>query len=145
MRVLAVDPGTKNLGIAISDPTGTIANPLNVIKHKSRTEDAVRIAEIAFEYNAAVIIIGEALDDEGYPTSQSQQANRLAAEIRTKTKLPVELWDESDSTQIAQDTYRNMGVSRKKRKGHLDHIAATVILQSYLNAHNPPNHDNGSE
>jgi putative holliday junction resolvase len=134
MRVLAVDPGEKRIGLAISDPTGTIANPLRVIKHVARPVDAAAVAQIAEEQGAGLIVVGQALDDEGLPTLQSRRAERLARAIREQTSLPVELWDESGSTQAAIAARIAMGVSRKKRRGHLDDLAAAVILQSYLDS-----------
>ncbi len=134
MRILGVDPGEKNIGIALSDPSGTIANPLTVVQHVSRPIDAATIAQLARENNAARIIIGQALDWDGKPTVSGRRAARLAGAIRTQTELPVELWDESHSTQMAQSARVAMGVRRARRRGHLDDLAATVILQSYLNA-----------
>lgn len=137
MRILAVDPGEKRLGIAISDPTGTIANPLVVIKHISRLLDAAAVAQLAVEQAAGLIVVGQALDDEGEATMQSQRAVRFAEALRKQTDLPIALWDESGSTQTARGALIAMGVSRRRRSGHLDHLAATVILQSYLDAHAP--------
>jgi putative holliday junction resolvase len=135
MRILAVDPGEKHLGVAISDPTGTIANPLTVIKHVARLVDAAAIAQIARDQEAGLIVVGEALNDEGEATSQSRRAVRFSEAIRLQTNLPVELWDESGSTQAAREARIAMGVSRRKRRGHMDDLAATVILQTYLDAH----------
>jgi putative Holliday junction resolvase len=135
MRILAVDPGEKRIGIAISDPSGTIANPFSVIKHIARPIDAAVIARLALEQEAGLIVVGQALDDENMPTPQSKRAERLAEAIRSQSELPVVLWDESDSTQIARQARIQMGVSRRKRAGHMDDLAAAVILQSYLDAH----------
>ena len=135
MRILAVDPGEKRLGIAISDPTATIANPLTVVKHISRPLDAATIAQLALEQQAGKIIVGQALDEDNNPTPEGRKAARLAEAIQQQTDLPVELWDESGSTQSARQARQSMGVSRKKRSGHMDDLAATVILQSYLDAH----------
>lgn len=135
MRVLAIDPGEKRLGVAISDPTGTIANPLTVIKHSSRLIDAAAIAQLAAEHCAELIVVGHALGMDGESTPQGRRAERLAEVIRSQTPLPVELWDESGSTQAAQHARRALSVSRKKRGGHLDDLAATYILQTYLDAH----------
>lgn len=137
MRVLAVDPGEKNIGLAVSDPTGTIANPLTVLKHVSRPIDAASIAQLALEHNVDRIIVGQALDDEGIPTVQGRSAARLAAAIRYQCDLPVDLWDESYSTRAAREALVAIGVARMKRKGHHDSLAATYILQTYLDA-NPP-------
>lgn len=134
-RVLGVDPGDKRIGLAVSDPTGTIARGLAVVNHVARAVDAATIAQIAAEQGAIKIIVGQALDDEGQVGPAARKAVRLAEAIRLQTDLPVELWDESGSTQTAQQTRIVMGVSRKKRSGHLDELAAAVILQSYLEAH----------
>jgi putative holliday junction resolvase len=134
-RVLAVDPGEKRIGMAISDPTATIANPLRVINHVSRPLDAAQITLAANEQQARLIIVGQALDQEGLPGPRARSAMRLAEAIRLQSDIPVELWDESGSTQEARAARFSMGVSRRKRSGHLDELAATVILQSYLDAH----------
>ena len=139
MRVLAVDPGEKNIGIALSDPTSTIANPLTVIKHISRPVDAATIALLAHENGAGLIVVGQALDEEDQPTAQSRRAYRLASAIRNQTKVPVILWDESGSTQAARTARLAMGVSRRKRSGHLDDLAATYILQTYLDSQQQSN------
>ena len=135
MRVLAVDPGEQRLGIALSDPTGTIANPLLVIKHTSRPVDAAVIVNLAQENDAGLIIVGQALDTDGQPSPQGRRAARLAEAIQGQTDLRVVLWDESGSTIAARQAMINMGVSRRKRRGHLDDLAATYILQTYLDAH----------
>ena len=132
MRILAVDPGEKNIGIALSDPSGTIANPLTLLGHVSRIVDAAAIAALAAERNAGLIVVGQTLDEEGNPTPQGRRAARLVAAIRAQTDLPVVLWDESGSTQAARRARLEMGAPRRKRGGHLDELAATYILQTYL-------------
>ncbi len=134
-RILAVDPGDKRLGISISDPTGTIANPFTVIQHVSRKADAREIVKIATEKEVVRIVIGWALDSDGYPGPQARKAQRLASVISEQTAIPVELWDESGSTQMARSAQVKM-MSRKKRRRNdtIDSLAATIILQSYLDA-----------
>ncbi len=135
MRVLAVDPGEKRLGIALSDPSGTIASPLTILKHTSRQIDAATIAQLAQEHDAGLIVVGQATDSEGKPNVSGRRAARLAAAIRAQTNLPVELWDESESTQAAMAAQLAMGAGKKRRGEPKDDHAATVILQSYLDAH----------
>lgn len=135
MRILAVDPGQKNIGIALSDETGTIASPLTVIQHVKREIDAAQVAAIAAENNAKLIVIGQSFDIDGKPNFEGRRSARFARVLQTQTNIPVKLWDESHSTQIARQAAIQMNVRRKKRRGHLDEIAATVILQSYLDAH----------
>ncbi len=138
MRILAVDPGEKRIGIAISDPTGTIARPLNIMKHISRPIDAAAIAELAKQNEAVLIVVGKSLDEEGTPTLRSRQADRLAEAIRQQCELPVKMWDESFSTKDAREARIAMGTPRDKRRGHLDDLAATVLLQSYLDSNPSP-------
>jgi putative Holliday junction resolvase len=138
MRLLAVDPGEKRIGIAISDPTGTIAAPLTVVQHVSRLVDAATISDLARQYQVILIIIGKSLDEEGSSTPQSRRADRLADAIRQQCEIPLFTWDESFSTQTARQARIEMHTSRSKRRGHLDELAATVILQSYLDSRANP-------
>lgn len=132
MKILAVDPGDKRIGLAVSDPTGTLSRPLTVIQHTSRDEDAQKIVEIAEEECAGMIVVGWALDSEGEVGHRARKSQRLADVIRTKTSLPIKMWDESGTTQAAIQSRIAMGVSRKKRQGHLDDVAASFLLQDFL-------------
>jgi putative Holliday junction resolvase len=132
MKVLSVDPGDKRIGLAISDPTGTLARPLQVIEHEARVKDAQRIAAIAVEEGAALIVVGQPLDSEGEVGPQARKSQRLAEAIRQVTQLSVHLWDESGTTRAAVQSRIEMGASRKKRRGHLDDLAASILLQDFL-------------
>jgi putative holliday junction resolvase len=137
MRILAVDHGEKHIGLAISDPTATIASPLKVIDHISRLMDAAQVASLASENGVAIIIVGQSFDDDGKPNLAGRRAAKFAEALRGQTQIPVVLWDESFSTQDARLARIEMGVSRKKRGGHLDELAAVMILRSYLEANKP--------
>ncbi|MBI2757158.1 MAG: Holliday junction resolvase RuvX [Chloroflexi bacterium] len=134
MRILAVDHGEKRIGLAISDLTGSIARPLTVIKHVSRVVDAAQVASIAAENNAELIVVGQSFDEEGHPNLAGRRAARFADELKNQTKIRIVMWDESFSTQDARAARIELGVARKKRAGHLDELAAVVILQSYLDS-----------
>lgn len=138
MRVLAVDPGSKRIGLAVSDPSGTIANPLTVLTHVARAVDAAAVAAIAAEQGAGLIVVGQSLDEDGRPNFEGRRAARFAEALRTQTSLPVVLWDEAFSTQDARAARLAMGMPRSRRAGHLDDLAATILLQSYLDAHSRP-------
>jgi putative pre-16S rRNA nuclease len=137
MRVLAVDHGEKHIGLALSDPTATIASPLLVIKHVSRLMDAAQVANLASEEEVGLIVIGQSFDEEGRPNLAGRRAARFAEALKVQTQIPVILWDESFSTQDARAARIEMGVSRKKRSGHLDELAAVMILKSYLDTNRP--------
>jgi putative Holliday junction resolvase len=132
MRILAVDHGEKRIGLALSDPTATFASPLTVIKHVSRLMDAAQVANLAFESEAGLIIIGQSFDEEGNPNLAGRRAAKFAEALKEQTQIPVELFDESFSTQDARGTVIEMGFSRKKRAGHHDSLAAVMILRSYI-------------
>jgi len=134
MRILSVDHGEKRIGIAVSDLTATIASPLTVVEHVSRAVDAAQVAALALEQGAGLIVIGQSFDDEGRPNAAGRAAARFAEALRAQTTIPVEMWDESFSTQEARATRVELNVSRRKRAGHHDSLAAVVILQSYLEA-----------
>lgn len=132
MRIMAVDHGEKRIGLALSDPTATIASPLKVIEHVSRLMDAAQVANLAQENEAGLIVIGQSFDEEGRPNLAGRRAAKFAQALKEQTVIPVVLWDESFSTQDARAARIELGVPRKKRGGHQDALAAAVILQSYL-------------
>jgi putative Holliday junction resolvase len=143
MRLLAVDPGEKMIGLAVSDPTGTIARPLTSLRHEARAKDAARIAALAAEHVVEGIVMGLALDAQGKVGPQARRAERLAEALRACTSLPICFQDESYSSLAAEEvlrvTRRTPAGGGKKRRGHQDPhlhaVAAAAILQSYLDAH----------
>jgi putative Holliday junction resolvase len=137
VRILVVDHGEKRIGLALSDPTATIASPLTVIKHVSRLLDAAQVANLASENEVGLIVIGQSFDEDGNPNLAGRHAARFAEALREQTQIPIVLWDESFSTQDARAARIKLGVSRKKRAGHLDELAAVMILRSYLESRKP--------
>lgn len=135
MRILSVDPGSKRIGLAISDMTGTIANPLTVLLHVARLVDAAAVAELAASHAAGLIVIGQSFDENGNPSFEGRRSKRFADALKTQTAIPVILWDELFTTQDARLARLQMGAARKRRSGHLDDLAAAALLQSYLDAH----------
>ncbi|MCW5878675.1 MAG: Holliday junction resolvase RuvX [Anaerolineales bacterium] len=132
MKVLAVDPGEVRIGLAISDPSGTLARPLQIIQHIARDKDAERVAAIAAEYEVERIVVGLALNEHGRPTRSGRKAARMAERLRGLTGLDVDLVEESFTTQKALRVRQEMEFSRKKKQKPVDAEAAAVILQGYL-------------
>jgi putative Holliday junction resolvase len=141
-KIMAIDPGAERIGVAISDLTATIAHPFTVIKHVQRNKDAEQIVAIALEKSVKLIVIGQAFYSNGEPNPSGRKSARLAEAIMQITDIPVVLWDEHESTQLARKARREMGV-KKKQNSHLDDLAATIILQTYLDS--LPNHSNYSD
>src|SRR5258706_5990593 len=134
MRILAVDHVEWRIGLALSDSTATIATPLKVIQHVSRVIDAAQVADLAAHNDAGLIVVGQSFDEEGNPNLAGRRAARFADELKNQTKVPIELWDESFSTQDAPAARIELGVPRKKRQGHMHALVAFSVLQSYLEA-----------
>ena len=135
--VLAVDWGSKRIGIAISDPTGKIARPLGVVLHTSRTNDAEKIVNLSKKNNADDIIVGVTYEDENCLSPSGRSASRLADEISKLFGKPVFLWDEAFTTQAAKELQIEKGISQKEAKGHQDDLAAVLLLDDYLEKTNP--------
>ncbi len=131
-RILAVDWGAKRIGLALSDPTRTIASPLTVLTHTSRAEDAAAILRTATEKGAGLILVGVTYEDDHQLTPAGRSAQRLVEALQAQGTIEVRTCDESFSTQIARESRLLMGVPKSKRKGHFDAIAAVVFLQRYL-------------
>ncbi len=137
-RYLAVDPGEKFLGLALSDPTGQLARPLQVLRHVSHRADAEAIARVAQEHGVTTIIVGLATDIHGHPTTlQARRARNLARHLRRISGLPVLLWDETGTTQAVQRLWRYTR-RRGRHRQRPDAAAAALLLQSFLNAQRPP-------
>jgi putative holliday junction resolvase len=138
-RWLAIDWGERRIGLAISDPTGTIASPAGMIER--RTGKRAPIAELvrrAVSLEARGIVMGLPLDGEGAETVRSAECRRVAAELARRTALPVSLLDERFTTAVALRAVREMGGSTRGRKGEVDALAATVLLQQALRMHALP-------
>ena len=131
MRILAVDPGTKRVGIAVSDPTGLIATPLAVLPRKGAEAEISRlIAELEVE----LVIVGAPRGLGGTETLSGKMAKEFVAALATEVDLPIEQADERYTSRIAEDVLLEAGVSRRERRASTDKVAAAVLLQGYLDA-----------
>ena len=131
-RIMAVDPGEKRIGVAISDETCSLARGLTVVAHVSMKADCEKLVQLAKQNDVSVIIIGNPINESGEERPQNRHAMRVAETLAELSGLRTVLWDESGSTKGAQSIRRQMGGSRDKRSGHLDEVAAALILQSWL-------------
>jgi putative holliday junction resolvase len=129
-RILAIDPGDKRIGLAISDPDQKIASPLQIIVHISRQLDSARIAQIANEHQVGLIIIGYPTDIDGNMGPQGRKSQKLLDALKLQIDLPILLWDETGSSVLADQIKPLYG--RRKSQKPVDDLAAVVILQQYL-------------
>ena len=141
-RWMAVDWGERRIGLAISDPTGTIASPAGVIERRAgKRAPVAELVRRAVSLEARGIVMGLPLDGEGEETVRSAECRRVAAELARRTALPVTLVDERFTTATALRAVREMGGSTRGRKGDVDALAATVLLQQALRMQSLPTVD----
>ena len=132
-RLLAVDYGERRIGLAISDPTGTIASPAgHIVRRAGKRPPIAEIIRRAQALEAKGFVVGLPLDESGEDTPRAIEVRRIAAEIAKRTGLPVRLIDERFTTAAALRAVREMGGSTRGRKGDVDALAATVLLQHAL-------------
>jgi putative holliday junction resolvase len=132
VRILAVDPGSKRVGLAVSDPTETIAQALSTIPAEPGGTLATRLAEIAKAHEARRIVVGLPLRLDGTRGPEAAAAKQLADGLRQASGLPVELVDERMTTAAAERSLIAGGVRREKRRLVVDGVAATLLLQGHL-------------
>jgi putative Holliday junction resolvase len=133
-RFLAVDYGRKRIGLAISDPLGMIASPAGFItRREGKRAPITKILARAAELEARGFVLGLPLDGEGNETDWTAEVRALGAEISKRTGMPVRFYDERFTTAAALRTIREMGESTRGRKGDVDSLAATILLQQALN------------
>jgi putative Holliday junction resolvase len=130
--LLALDVGERRIGVACSDPTGTLATPWLTIRRASRREDFATIARLAGERGAVAVVVGHPLNMDGSAGPQARRVARYAQALAEHLPIPVFLWDERLSTDIALEKRRS--VRRSRAPASVDAEAAAVILQDYLDA-----------
>ncbi|MEP6731740.1 MAG: Holliday junction resolvase RuvX [bacterium] len=141
-RWMAIDWGERRIGLAISDPTGTIASPAGVIeRRKGKRAPIAELVRRSTALEALGVVMGLPLDGEGDETPRSLECRRVAAELARRTNLPVALLDERFTTAVALRAVRDMGGSTRDRKGDVDALAATVLLQQALRMQELPTVD----
>lgn len=132
MRILAVDPGSKRVGLALSDPSGTIAQPLATVQAEPHETLVKRLADIAREKEAERIVVGLPRRMDGSYGPEAKSARELASQLRKESRLPIDLVDERLTTVAAERSLLEGNVRRAARRESVDRVAATLLLQSFL-------------
>ena len=138
MRVLGVDYGHKRIGLALSDESGTIAQALDYIDGGAAAKVSLELARICAERKVGKIVVGVPLRLDGKPSEQTERTLAFIGELRRATTIPVAQWDERLTSVQAARTLLEGNVRRSQRKQKIDKLAAQIMLQSYLDATNPP-------
>lgn len=132
-RVLAIDYGERRIGLAVSDPTRTIASPAGFVTRRAGKRPPVaELVRQAQTLEATALVLGLPLDDDGNETPRSEEVRRVAAELERRTGLSVTLVDERYTTAAALRAIRAMDGSTRGRRGDVDALAAAILLQHAL-------------
>jgi putative Holliday junction resolvase len=131
---LGVDVGTVRVGLAGSDETGTIATPLRTVPRQPAARLWREVAEVVGERLPERIVVGLPRRLDGSEGDSALDARTLAAQLRDHTGLPVEMWDERFTTVAAERTLIASGQRRARRRERIDAVAATLLLQSWLDS-----------
>jgi len=133
-RILAIDYGSRRMGLAVSDPLGITAQGLETLQRKNKRADFGRLERTIREYQVTEIVLGNPLRMSGQEGTQSQKVAEFAEELRQRFALPVHLWDERLTSAEANRLLREAEVSTQKRVQAVDRMAAVLILQSFMQA-----------
>jgi putative holliday junction resolvase len=125
-RVLALDHGSARCGVAVSDPTGTLATPVGIVERPDTKRGLERVVALVREHDASVVVVGLPLSLAGGDSAQTGEARAFAARLRERLDVPVELYDERFTTTLAQ---------RAPAAAAEDARAAAVLLEGWLEAH----------
>jgi len=144
-RVLALDVGDRRIGVAISDPLGLSAQPLETIERHGNETAVARVIEIIGSYGVVEIVVGIPYGSQGQLTQQAQKIERFAKRLAARAGVPVVRWDERHTTITAERVLLEADARREKRKLVRDKMAAAILLQDYLETRKRRRADQGDE
>ncbi len=131
-RILAIDFGLRRIGLAVSDALGLTAQGLQTLERSRIQSDLERIGDLIAEYSVALVIVGHPLSKSGNETSMSTHVAAFAEKLRKYLAVEVLLWDERLTSSEANRILRDSGLGIEKRRKAVDRMAATLLLQGYL-------------
>lgn len=136
MRLMGLDYGDKTIGVAVSDALGWTAQGVDTIQRRNCEADLIALRTMIEQYDVAEIVVGLPKNMNGSIGERGELTIQFADELASKLNMPVHLWDERLTTMAAERTLLEADVSRRKRKKVIDKMAATIILQGYMDANN---------
>ncbi len=134
-RILCFDMGEKRIGLAVSDELGLTAQGVGVLTRSSLSGDLKKIKDLVQRFQAAKIVLGLPKNMDGSLGNKAQEVLAFKAYLEKHLLIPIETWDERLTTREAQRTLLEADLSRAKRKNVIDMLAATLILENYLQYH----------
>ena len=150
MRHLALDVGDRRIGVAVSDSSEVVVTPLTVIKRGSKVDDFARIACLMRENESSSLVVGQPLNDDGTPSLQAERIQRYTTALTEALRsdgieFSLIFWDETLSSQRAQELMIAAGRTAKSRRERIDAVAAAVFLEDYLEARKRISHEGSEE
>ncbi len=131
-RIICFDIGDKRIGVAVSDPFGSMALPVETYYRKNFETDLATLAKMAADRPADVIVCGLPLNVDGTPSEQTAKTQSFVEELKKHTNIPIEFQDERYSTKEAHRVLISQNMRREKRKSYVDSVAASFILEDYM-------------
>ena len=132
MKIMAVDYGDARTGLAVCDRTEFLASPIGTIEERNAQLLAMKVAHMEQQYEVGEIIVGLPLNMNGSRGPRAEKCEAFANMLNELTEIPVNMWDERSTTVSAHNILNETNVRGKKRKAVVDTVAATVILEAYL-------------
>ena len=133
-RHLGLDVGERRIGVALSDASGRLATPLTTIGAVPQAQAIARIAALCAEHEVVAVVIGLPLTMRGEVGPQAETVRRFGEALAAGVALPIDYFDERLTSAAAEQLLREMGVKPEKRKLQIDQVAASIILQDYLDS-----------
>jgi putative Holliday junction resolvase len=132
MRIMGLDVGSKTIGIALSDPDRIVSQPFSVIRRTGKKQDIRELCQVVKDKEVSLIVVGLPKNTDGSLGRSAMQVMEFAEALKMSVSAPVVTWDERFSTTAAERALISADVSRQKRKGVIDSVAAAIILDGYL-------------
>lgn len=141
-RTIALDVGSKRIGVAISDPLGITAQPLTTIHRENKQDDIKKISLLVEQYEVQEIVLGLPKDMKGTYGKSAEEVLEFKKQLENNISIPIKVWDERLSTMAMERFLIDQDVSRQKRRQVIDKMAAVYILQGYMSSlHCKGNHE----
>jgi putative Holliday junction resolvase len=140
-----LDLGTKTIGVAVTDELGLTAQPVCTIRRANLSKDLADVRRRIAEYSVERIVLGLPLNMNGSEGPRAEMTRRFGVQLEESSGIPVIYWDERLTTVAAERALLDADVSRQKRKAVIDQVAATLILQGWMDANRPRESDSGDE
>jgi len=134
MRVMGLDVGTKTVGVAVSDPLGLTAQGITTVRRKNRKADLSALTTLIAEHEVTRLVVGLPLNMDGSEGPRAEACRKFGDLVAAEANLPVEYWDERLTTVAAERALLEADLSRERRREVIDQVAASLILQGWLDA-----------